>query len=97
MDDEQDPDDAREARIFDEIVIDSQERELGVLAEDLATTVEEGTEAAWRKAIADQVRRNCTPSSEAYTKGGHILIYAVADWIENPPEWSHFLPPDGTV
>lgn len=47
-------------------------------------------EVEWRKAIADQVRRNCTPSSEAYTKGGDVLIYAVADWIENPPERSHF-------
>lgn len=50
-------------------------------------------EAAWRKAIADQVRRNCTPSSEAYSKGGDALIYAVCDWIENPPEWSRFETP----
>ncbi len=51
-------------------------------------------EIAWRKAIADQVRRNCTPSSEAYSKGGDFLVYAVADWIENPPEWSIFVAPD---
>lgn len=50
-------------------------------------------EAAWRKAIADQVRRNCTPPNEAYEKGGDVMIYAVADWIENPPEWSKFTPP----
>lgn len=49
---------------------------------------------AWRKAIADQVRRNCTPSSEAYAAGGDTLIAAVADWIENPPEWSHFEEPE---
>lgn len=46
------------------------------------------TEQDWRKAIAEQVRRNCTPSSEAYAAGGDTLIRAVADWIENPPEWS---------
>jgi hypothetical protein len=40
-----------------------------------------------RKEIAEQVRRHCTPSSDAYTKGGDTLIAAVADWIENPPEW----------
>lgn len=51
-------------------------------------------EAGWRKAIAGQVRRNCTPSSEAYVKGGDFLISAVADWIENPPEW---VPPLLTV
>jgi hypothetical protein len=37
--------------------------------------------------IAAKVRANCTPSSEAYSKGGDLLVYAVADWIENPPEW----------
>jgi hypothetical protein len=37
--------------------------------------------------IAAKVRANCTPSSEAYSKGGDTLVYAVADWIENPPEW----------
>jgi hypothetical protein len=50
-------------------------------------------ERAWRKAIADQVRTNCTPPSEAYSKGGDVLIYAVADWIESPPEWSTFTAP----
>lgn len=51
------------------------------------------TESAWRKAIADQIRANCTPSSEAYDKGGDVLIAAVADWVENPPEWSAFRAP----
>lgn len=50
-------------------------------------------EKAWRKAIADQVRRNCTPDSEAYDRGGDIMIRAVADWIENPPAWSAFEAP----
>lgn len=50
-------------------------------------------ESEWRKAIADQVRRNCSPSHEAYQKGGDALIYAVADWIEHPPAWSAFEAP----
>lgn len=50
-------------------------------------------EKAWRKAIADQARRNCTPNHEAYTAGGDHLISAVLDWIENPPEWSNFEKP----
>lgn len=37
--------------------------------------------------IADRVRRNCTPSVEALSADDYHLIYAVADWIENPPEW----------
>lgn len=41
------------------------------------------------KAIVQKIRAHCTPSSEAYEKGGDFLIYAVADWIENPPEWVH--------
>lgn len=40
-----------------------------------------------RHQIAEQVRRHCTPSVEAYEAGGDRLIAAVADWIENPPEW----------
>lgn len=40
-----------------------------------------------RTAIATQVRNNCTPSSEAYKAGGDTLIYAVADWIADPPIW----------
>lgn len=40
--------------------------------------------------VADAVRRSCTPSQEAYTAGGDRLVYAVADWIENPPEWVTF-------
>lgn len=50
-------------------------------------------ENEWRKAIADQVRRNCTPTAEQYQAGGDTLIRAVADWIENPPEWSTFAAP----
>ena len=37
--------------------------------------------------IVARVRQSCTPSTEAYTKGGDFLIYAVAGWIEDPPEW----------
>jgi hypothetical protein len=37
--------------------------------------------------VAASIRHNCTPSPEAYAKGGDSLIYAVADWIENPPEF----------
>jgi hypothetical protein len=37
--------------------------------------------------IAAKVRANCTPPSEAHDRGGDFLISAVADWIENPPEW----------
>jgi len=46
--------------------------------------------AEQRALIASVVRRNCTPSGEAYAAGGDRLIYAVADWIENPPEWVTF-------
>lgn len=37
--------------------------------------------------IVASIRANCTPSSKAYEAGGDVLIAAVADWIENPPEW----------
>lgn len=37
--------------------------------------------------IAARVRANCTPSSEAYAKGGDAIVAAVADWIESPPDW----------
>lgn len=50
-------------------------------------------EAAWRKAIADQVRRNCTLDWDRMQKGGDHIVYGVADWIENPPEWSTFEAP----
>ncbi|MFE4469542.1 hypothetical protein ACFRFH_12075 [Leifsonia sp. NPDC056824] len=40
-----------------------------------------------RAAIAEQIRNHCTPSQEAYQKGGDSLIAAVADWVENPPDW----------
>lgn len=50
------------------------------------------TETEWRKAIADQIRRNCTLPSpapgEPYPRDADVR--AVADWIENPPEWSAF-------
>lgn len=46
------------------------------------------TEAGWRLVIAEQVRRNCTLDWETVKKGGDALVYAVADWIENPPDWS---------
>lgn len=51
----------------------------------LAGLLAETTSA--RSEIAEQVRRHCTPSSEAYTRGGDFMIRAVADWIENPPGW----------
>lgn len=54
---------------------------------------DKSVELAWRKAIADQVRRNCTPSSDGYARGGDVLIAEVADWIENPPDWSAFEAP----
>lgn len=41
-----------------------------------------------RKRIAEQIRRNCTLDWEAVKKGGDTLVYAVADWVENPPAWS---------
>ena len=37
--------------------------------------------------IVTKVRANCTLPSELVLKGGDQIIYAVADWIENPPEW----------
>lgn len=43
--------------------------------------------------VAGMIRRNCTPSPEAYQRGGDALIYAVADWVENPPEWVLALSP----
>lgn len=42
---------------------------------------------ATARAITEKVRLNCTPSSEAYERGGDFLIREVADWIDNPPEW----------
>lgn len=46
-----------------------------------------------RRRIADQVRRNCTLPSARDSEGRIVrhhrddTIAAVADWIENPPEW----------
>lgn len=49
---------------------------------------EPSTEHEWRAAIAEQVRRNCKLDWGTDKKGGDALVYAVADWIENPPGWS---------
>jgi hypothetical protein len=38
-------------------------------------------------AIVSKVRLNCTLDWEVMKAGGDPIIYAVADWIENPPEW----------
>lgn len=42
---------------------------------------------AERIKIAEQVRRNCTLDWDVMQEGGDGVIYAVADWIEHPPEW----------
>lgn len=47
----------------------------------------EARDALYRRGVAEQVRRHCTPSSEAYKAGGDVLIAEVADWIEDTPEW----------
>lgn len=39
------------------------------------------------ESIVASIRANCTPSREAYEAGGDQLVSAVADWVENPPEW----------
>lgn len=39
------------------------------------------------ESIVASIRSNCTPPHDAYAEGGDTLIAAVADWIENPPEW----------
>lgn len=41
------------------------------------------------ESIVASIRANCTPPSEAFAAGGDLLIAAVADWVENPPEWVH--------
>ena len=43
-------------------------------------------EADSRKAIADEVRRHCTLPTPLPV-GTDATVYAVADWIENPPAW----------
>ena len=52
------------------------------------------SDLAWQKVaprvaelIVHKIRMHCTPSAEAYEKGGDFLVQAVADWIENPPDW----------
>jgi hypothetical protein len=37
--------------------------------------------------IVSKVRMNCTPSAEAYARGGDFLVASVAGWIESPPRW----------
>lgn len=39
------------------------------------------------ESIVASIRQNCTPPSEVLLAGGDALVYAVADWVENPPEW----------
>lgn len=51
------------------------------------STPEPTSEVDQRKIIADQIRRSCTVPSEAALAGGDRIVYAVADWVENPPEW----------
>jgi hypothetical protein len=38
--------------------------------------------------IAEKIRASCTVPSEVAISGGDAIVYAVADWIENPPEWA---------
>ena len=58
----------------------------------LAASRREPSEATTRKAIADAVRHHCTltpnPMSGPYPLDA--TVQAVADWIENPPEWVRF-------
>lgn len=37
--------------------------------------------------IVARVRANCTLDWDIVQKGGDHIVYGVADWIENPPEW----------
>lgn len=37
--------------------------------------------------VATEIRLHCTLDWEVTKKGGDALISAVADWVENPPEW----------
>lgn len=39
------------------------------------------------KTIVADIRAHCTLDYELVLKGGDAVIYAVADWIDNPPEW----------
>jgi transcriptional regulator with XRE-family HTH domain len=71
--------------------------ELALMAEATRTSVESllgieirvyGSEEFWRKEIAAQVRRNCTITpTPGHPYPRDETIAAVADWIENPPEW----------
>lgn len=54
---------------------------------DTPTVDREAVIAETVAAIAISVNNNCTPSSEAYTRGGDALIVAVAEWIGSPPEF----------
>lgn len=42
---------------------------------------------AERELVATQIRRNCTIDWEISKAGGDALIYAVADWVRDTPEW----------
>ena len=48
---------------------------------------DERVDTEWGKVIATKVRANCTLDWDVMQKGGDAIIYAVADWIENPPDW----------
>jgi len=39
------------------------------------------------ESIVTSIRASCTVPSEVAVKGGDLIVYAVADWVENPPEW----------
>lgn len=39
------------------------------------------------ESIVANIHANCTVPSEVLNKGSDALIHAVADWVENPPEW----------
>jgi hypothetical protein len=63
---------------------------IGMFAPDLVATVRKAGWAPREETAADivtRVRQNCTPSSDAYDRGGDYIVRAVADWIEAPPEW----------
>jgi len=54
----------------------------------------EVVERAFRAEMASKIRAHCTPSTEAYERGGDYIVSEVADWVENPPEWVAFDTPE---
>lgn len=54
----------------------------------------DANEKAWRNAIAAQVKRNCTLSLPDGSIVPDAAVNAVADWIQNPPDWSYFKAPN---